>query len=95
MTTETYTATYTLSFSPDADGGPGYILWLLKGFVLDFHKTSGEILTAKVIDMDIDQNEVVVTPFIDGADSYTEKELAKDKIITLAIGKDFDHVVYL
>jgi|GEM_PF-4615214 len=94
MTTETYNATYTLSFDREADGGPGYVLWLLKEHVLVFHLIGGEPLTARVIDVDIDQNEVVVTPFIDGAESYSATELEEPKTIRLTIGRDFNKVTY-
>jgi hypothetical protein len=87
-------ATFTLSFDSEADGGPTFLLSLLKGFVLEFLNDDGPSLIAQVVDVDSDKDVVIVTKFFDSAEEYTEAELEEPKHIRLAIGFDFDHVVY-
>ena len=88
------TDAYTLSFAPGADGGPIHVLHLLKDYILQFELTDkDETLIARIVDVDHDANEVLVSPFIDSADEYPADDDAP-RVIGLRIGKDFQRVNY-
>lgn len=90
----TTTDTYTLSFDKEADGGPIHLLYLLKEYVLQFDLTDrDETLIARVLGVDYDTHEVIVTPFIDSNDEY-ENEADSPRSLRLKIGQDFQHVTY-
>lgn len=89
---KTSTDAYTLSFAPDADGGPIHVLHLLKDYVLEFELTSGSLI-ARIVGVDHDTNEVLVTPFIDSADEYPADD-DTPRVLRLKIGEDFQRVNY-
>lgn len=85
---------YTLSFDKEADGGPIHLLYLLKEYVLQFDLTDkNEPLIARVVGVDYDTHEVIVTPFIDSESEY-ENEEDSPRSLRLKIGQDFQHVTY-
>lgn len=88
------TDAYTLSFAPDADGGPIHVLRLLKDYVLQFELINkDETLIARIVEVDYDSDEVLVTPFIDGADEYPADD-DTPRVLRLKIGEDFQRVNY-
>lgn len=81
--------TYTITFHPEADGGPAHLLFLLSDYVVGFRKNGTEVLTG-VMDADESDGDVVLVRLYNWATGC--HDLGP---VTLRVGVDFDEIQYL